>query len=113
MIGLENIIERFQLKRLYRMILISGNEDNQRFMRKLADVFRQHHPIQRRDVDIKEDDVHPVILQVFQHIEAIIKHRIHVDLAVLFDKPAQLLLCQKFIFDNDRLHVILLSPAQL
>jgi hypothetical protein len=57
-------------------------------MGKLIDVLRQQYAIQRRNIDIQENGVDPVMLQKFQHVQTIIKGTHNLHLAVGFDKPS-------------------------
>ncbi len=50
------------------------------------------------------------MLQKLQHVQTIVKGADNLHLAVLFNQPAQFLLCQEFVFNNDDFHNI--TPAQ-
>ena len=45
------------------MFFPRGDEHNKRFMGELADVLRQQHAIQRRNIDIQKNGVDAVMLQ--------------------------------------------------
>ena len=89
------------------MLFPGGNENDKRLMGKLIDVLRQQYAIQRRDIDIQENRIDPVMLQKFQHVQTIIKRTHNLHLAVGFDKPGELLLSQEFIFYDDNFHGLL------
>ncbi|EPQ6908814.1 hypothetical protein [Citrobacter freundii] len=44
------------------------------------------------------------MLEIFQHVQTIVKRADNLHLAVLFYQPAQFLLGQEFIFNNDDFH---------
>ncbi len=73
-------------------------------MRKLADILRQQHAIKRRNVDIQKQGIYLVVLKIFQHVQTVIKGGDNLHLAVRFDKPAQLLLGEDLIFNDDNFH---------
>jgi len=104
LIGLQNVVKRFQLKRLDRMLFPRGNKHNKRLMRELADVLRQQHAVQRRNIDIEKQGIHLVVLKVLQHVQTVIEGGDNLHLAVRFDKPAQLLLGKDLIFNDDNFH---------
>ena len=110
-IGLENIVKGFQLESLNRMIFPGGDKHNQRPLRELVNILRQQHAVQRRDIDIEKNDVDPMLLQIFQHLQAVVETGLDLYLAVLLDHPAQLLLRQKFVFDNNGFHCTLSATA--
>ena len=62
LIRFENIVKRFQFECFYRMLFPGGNEHDKRFMGELTDILRQKDSVQGRDVDIKENGVHFVVL---------------------------------------------------
>ncbi len=47
------------------MFFPRGDEHNKRFMGELADVLRQQHTVQRRNIDIQKNGVDAVMLQNF------------------------------------------------
>lgn len=59
---------------------------------EFADVLRQQHAVQRRDVDVGENGVDLVSLQVFEDVEAILEGD-DIDIAVCFlDQVAEFFL---------------------
>ena len=93
------------------MLVPRGDKDDKGLTGKLADVLRQQHPVQRRNIDIQKNGVDPVVLKVFQYVQPVLKGADDLHLAVFFNKPAQLLLREYFIFHNDDFHG-LLSPGR-
>ena len=81
-IGLEDVVERLDLERFHRVLFIGGDEHDRRAMRELADVLRQQHAVQRRDVDVEENGVNLMGLQVFQDVEAVLEAGDDIDIAV-------------------------------
>ncbi|CSE30084.1 Uncharacterised protein [Shigella sonnei] len=67
------------------MFFPRGDEHNKRFMGELADVLRQQHAIQRRNIDIQKNGVDAVMLQKLQHVQTVVKGADNLHLAVLFN----------------------------
>ena len=88
LVRLEDIVKRLQLEGLHGVLFPGGDENNKRLMGKLIDVLRQQYAVQRRDIDIQENGVDPVMLQKLQHVQTIIKGAHNLHPAVGFDKPA-------------------------
>ncbi len=51
------------------------------------------------------------MLQKFQYVQTVVKGAYNLHLAMRFNKPAQLLLSQNFIFYNDDFHLLLRPTA--
>ena len=87
LVRLKDIVKRLQLEGLYGVLFPGGNENNKRLMGKLIDVLRQQYAIQRRNIDVQEDGIDPVMLQKLQHVQTVIKGTHNFHLAVGVDKP--------------------------
>ena len=86
------------------MLFPRGNKHNKGFMRELADILCQQYAVQRGNINIQKNGVNAVVLEIFQHVQTIVKRADNLHLAVLFYQPAQFLLGQEFIFNNDDFH---------
>ncbi|SAF94313.1 Uncharacterised protein [Enterobacter cloacae] len=111
LIRLENIVKRLQLEGFHGMLFPRGDKHNKRLVGELIDILRQQNAVQRRNINIEKNRVDPVMLQKFQHVQTILKTANNLHLAVGFDKPAQLLLSQNFIFYDDDFHLLLRPTA--
>ncbi|MNK45264.1 hypothetical protein D3C87_640200 [compost metagenome] len=100
-VGLEDIVERLQLERLHRKLLVGGDEDDVGRMARLVQVLGQQQTIDGGDLDIQKHHIHLVILQVFERLQPIFETRHYLDLTVLVHQIDQLLASQVFVFDNN------------
>ena len=103
-IGLEDVVERLDLERFHRVLFIGGDEHDRRAMRELADVLRQQHAVQRRDVDVEKNGVNLMGLQVFQDVEAVLEAGDDIDIAVFLDQVAEFFLREEFVFHDNGFH---------
>lgn len=91
------------------MFFPRGDEHNKRFMGELADVLRQQHAIQRRNIDIQKNGVDAVMLQNFNTSRPSSKvPTISIWLCSLISQLSSC--CAEFVFNNDDFHNI--TPAQ-
>jgi len=105
LVRFQDVVKGFQLKGFHRMFFPRGDKDDKRFMGKLADVLRQQNPVERRNIDIEKDGVDLVVLEKFQHVQAVVKAADDLHLAMGVNKPGELLLGQKLILHNDNFHL--------
>jgi len=107
--GLQQIVNRIDLKRLDCVLVEGGHEDDFGGVTGVDQPAGDLEPRQSRHLDIQEDDVGPQALNCRQRVHAITRlaHDFHP--FELFDQEAQLVAGEPFIVDQDHTQVQHLS----
>ncbi|MNN27233.1 hypothetical protein D3C81_1407620 [compost metagenome] len=103
-IGLEDIVKGLDFECFHRMLFIGGDKHNRRTVCEFADVLRQQYPVQRRDIDIEKNGVNLMGLQVFQHVQPVLKGGFDNDIAVFFNQVTEFFLREELVFNDDGFH---------
>ncbi|SAJ28048.1 Uncharacterised protein [Enterobacter cloacae] len=62
LIRLQNIVKRLKLEGFHGMLFPRGDKHNKRLVGELIDILRQQDAVQRRNINIEEYRVDPVML---------------------------------------------------